>query len=239
MKSKFLKIFFATLMIAALMAACGRNQDEEEDYTPQIEEPEPEPDPEPEPQPEPEPAPEPEPQPIPDEIATLTYISVPIITDFSDLHHGREYLIDRDIDGQQLDTSNTLTIGWDGVDTLFIRTTFLTPEGATVAISLAPAVPDAGEPVRPIAVREHSISFLSDSEGFVEWAGILDAELLQYINNRGYIHGKISVNSINSSAILGNTSEYLQFEFQQTETGEINPLETKRGIVDKNKLCQP
>jgi len=221
MTLKFLKILVAMLLVSALLTACGRNRDnDEDDYDyidpPQVEEPEPQPGPGPGPDTEPEPDPEPEPSTL------LTAISIPIIAGFEELSDGGNYLVDMDVDGEYLEHGNEIFIGWDGVDTLFVRTTFRNEAGIAVATSLMQNEPAEGESGRAMEVREHSISFLGNNEGFVDWAGILDAELLRYINMRGYVHGQIVVNTVASTALLGDTGGYLQFDFQQPDMTVIS-----------------
>lgn len=213
MKIKLLKVIIVAVLISVLLSACGRNRnndnENDNDYTdpPQVEEPAP-----------PPPTPEPPPPPGPGLLA----ISVPIISGFGDLSYGGNYIVDKDTDGEYLEYENEIFIGWDGVDTLFVRTTFRDAAGISIAVSLAPAVPDAGESGSIIEIREHSISFLGNNEGFIEWSGRLGADLLHYILRRGYVYGEIAVNTAFSNALLGDTGGYLQFIFQQPELSVVH-----------------
>jgi len=210
MKLKFLKICVAIMLVSVVLTACGRGRNNEDDFVdmPQVETPQPQPE---------VPPPPPRPDPTPEPAQPLTGISVPIVTGFADLHDGSSYLVDRDVDGEYMDPGNEIFIGWDGIDTLFVRAAFIDAAGISIAVSLAAGMPAAGAASRTIEVREHSISFLGNDEGFVEWAGILDAELLHYINSRGYIHGEIAIDTASVSAFLGDTGGYMQFEFEQAD----------------------
>ena len=260
---KCLKRTIGVLLMLALMvgllAACGRDNDEPEP-TPT---PAPVETPAPTPEPTPEPEPEPEPEDYEEEEVPAVTISVPLVSGFDNFAGASTYHITHNIQGAPLAREHDVQLGWDGVDTLFVRATLRHIEGSqmnysldadsdvwweddTFEVWLVPNIPEdeatnratawqtATNATNPFHVflrgttRDISFTPIDNYEWTVEWSIGMDMELLFYINQRGYIFGKIAASlGASDNAFLHATGSfwgaynYLQFNFQQAPMAAI------------------